>query len=151
MRIAIVLAVLTMGILPAAASGGLGCNIKDKAVQLSLQSGISRGMGGGFFEFKSKLKSSLPNTPADFRKVTFSEENLTQRWLNGGDLKLLVYKEREGEPHGYVEIRVEAKRGGKEESPYVGTYTLTIYSVPKTEKDNDKPITARGRVTCMAE
>ena len=148
----ICIAVLIAGGLPAAASGSLDCEIKDKSVQLTLHSGITRGMGGPFFGFKAELKTSLPGVPADLKAMEFDGEHLAQRWLNEREAKLVIYRERQGDaPHGSVELTIETKRVSKnDEGRYAGTYVLQIDAAPADGKEQ-KPITARGRISCSAE
>ena len=146
------IAVLIAGSLPAAASGSLDCEIKDKSLQLTLHSGITRGLGAPFFGFKAELKTSLPNVPADLKAMEFDGEHLAQRWLNEREAKLVIYRERQGNaPHGSVEITIETKRVSKDdEGRYAGTYVLQIDAAPPDGKEQ-KPIIARGRISCSAE
>jgi len=146
-------AALIASTLTAAASGSLDCSIKDKSVQLFLHSGITRGMGGPFFDFKAELKISLPNVPKDLQSVTFEMEHLAQRWLDEREAKLVMYREREGDgPHGSVEVTIETKRVPKaEEDRYAGTYVMEIYETAAEGKPQPKPIKIRGRISCSAE
>ena len=56
MRFLAVLAVFIAGILPAAASGGLWCQLEDEQVKISIESGVTHGMGGPVFNFRGKLE-----------------------------------------------------------------------------------------------
>ena len=144
-----VAALLASG-LPLAASGSLDCEIKDKSVQLTLHSGITRGMGGPFFGFKAALQTSLPKVPADLKAVEFDSGHLAQRWLSEREAKLVIYRERQDKvSHGYVEIQIETKRRSKnDDGLYAGSYALTIYSASPDGAPEAKPITARGHISC---
>ena len=133
----------------AQASAGLSCEASDKTVKLELEAGISRGVGEGFFSFKGELEILAPGAPKDFRKVTFEKEHLTQQWLDGRNLKLRVYRERDGALHGYVDLVIEAWPRKDEEDAYRGGYTLTIFDVPKADADG-KTTVLKGRVSCSA-
>jgi hypothetical protein len=131
------------------ASEGLSCEASDKAVKLSIEAGISRGVGSGFFSFKGELEVLSPGVPKDFRKLTFSRDHLTQQWLDDRNLKLRIYREREGKPHGYVDIVIEAWPRKGDEVEFRGGYVLTIFDIPKPGTDG-KMTTLKGRVTCSA-
>ena len=64
----------------------------------------------------------------------------------------MIYRERQGDaPHGSVEITIETKRVSRnDEGRYAGTYVLQIDATPADGKDQ-KPITARGHISCSAE
>lgn len=133
------------------ASGGLSCEASDKAVKLALEAGVSRGVGSGFFSFKGELDILAPGAPKDFRKLAFGKEHLTQQWLDNRNLKLRVYRERDGEPHGSVEIVIEAwPKKDAEDLEFRGGYTLTMFDAPKGGGDG-KTTVLKGRVTCSAE
>jgi hypothetical protein len=141
---------LTLAAASAHASAGLSCEASDKAVMLSLEAGISRGVGDDFFSFKGALEILAPGIPKDFRKVAFEKEHLTQRWLDNRNLKLRVYREREAEPHGSVDLVIEAwPRKGSEDIEFRGGYVLTIFDIPQAGADG-KTTTLKGRVTCSA-
>jgi hypothetical protein len=139
---------LTLGAAPAHASAGLSCEASDKAVKLSVEAGISRGLGDDVFSFKGTLEILSANAPQDFRKAEFGKGNLTQRWLDSRNLKLRIYRERDGEPHGYVDIVIEAwPKKDSEDLEFRGGYLLTIFDVPKAGADG-RTTTLKGRINC---
>lgn len=151
MRNVVAAIVITLATTSAHASGGLSCEASDKAVKLALEAGVSRGVGSGFFSFKGQLDILAPGAPKDFRNIEFEKEHLTQQWLDNRNLKLHVYRERDGEPHGYVDLVIEAwPRKDSEDIEFRGGYTLTIFDVPKNGGDG-KTTVLKGRVTCSAE
>ena len=103
-----------------------------------------------FFSFKGELEILAPGIPKDFQKIEFAKEHLTQRWLDGRNLKLKIYREREGEPHGYVDIVIEAWPRKDEEDQFRGGYTLTIFDMSVKKDGEGKTTTLKGRVTCSA-
>ena len=119
-------------------------------MKLSLEAGRSHGLGDAVFSFKGELDILAPGVPKDFRKLAFGRDNLTHHWIDNRNLKLHLYHEREGEPHGSVDIVIEAwPRNDAEDLEYRGGYTLTIFDVPKAGADG-KTSVLKGRVTCMA-
>jgi hypothetical protein len=142
--------ILSLAISSAHASAGMSCEASDKAVKLALEAGISRGMGDDFFSFKGELEILAPSTAKDFRKLVFEKEHLTQRWLDNRNLKLRIYREREGEPHGSVDLVIEAwPRKDSGDIEFRGGYVLTIFDIPKAGADG-RTTTLKGRVTCSA-
>lgn len=145
-----------LGIAPLHASAGLSCEAADKTLKLALEAGISRGLGDDFFSFKGELEILAPGTPKDFRKVEFAKDNLTQRWNDSRNLKLRIYREREGEPHGYVDLVIEAwPKKDSDDIEFRGGYVLTIFDMPAKDagakKDAEgKTTILKGRVTCSA-
>jgi len=139
---------LVLAAAPAHASAGLSCEANDKAVKLSVEAGISRGLGDDVFSFKGTLEILSANAPKDFRRIEFGKDNLTQRWLDNRNLKLRIYREREGEPHGYVDIVIEAwPRKDSDDIEFRGGYLLTIFDIPKAGADG-VTTTLKGRLTC---
>jgi hypothetical protein len=144
-------ALVTFAMTSANASGGLNCEASDKSVKFALSAGVSRGVGAGFFSFSGQLDILAPGVPQDFRKVEFEKEHLTQQWLDNRNLKLRVYRERAGEPHGTIDLVIEAwPKKDSEEIEFRGGYTLTIFNVPTAGGDG-KTTVLKGRATCTAE
>ena len=139
--------ILSLSISSAHASAGLSCEADDKAVKLSVEAGISRGLGDDVFSFKGNLAILSPGAPADFRTIEFGKDNLTQRWIDSRNLKLRIYRERAGEPHGYVDIVIEAWPRKGDEIEFRGGYLVTIFDIPKPGADG-KTSTLKGRVNC---
>lgn len=151
MRACTVVGLLCLVTPPVHASGGLSCDANDKAIKFAVEAGVSRGTGSGIFSFKGELNILAPGAPADFRKLEFGKEHLTQQWLDNRNLKLRIYRERDGEPHGYVDIVIEAwPKKGAEDLEFRGGYTLTIFDMPKGG-GSGKNTVLKGRITCSGE
>lgn len=140
---------LLIGCSAAGASAGMHCEADDKAVKLSVEAGISRGVGDEFFSFKGELEILAPGAPGDFRRLELTRDHLTQRWLDSRNLKLRIYRERAGEPHGSLDIVIEAWPRKGDELEYRGGYVLTIFDIQKRGADG-RTTTMKGRVTCSA-
>ena len=145
-----VLVALTLATIatPALASGGIWCNAEDKAVRLSVESGMTRSIGGGFFNFRAGLDIRLPGTPKDFRSLKLDENDLPHHWIDDKEIKLLLYRERSEEPFGWVHLVIDTK--AVDEGSYAGTYTLTLSNLEPGQSEA-KETTATGPIECSAE
>lgn len=77
-----------------------------------------------------------------------------QYWLDGEDLRLLLYREREGDkPHGYVELTIEttARPGDDGEGFYDGRYSLSVFDITDENGGEGVTVTREGVVVCSAE
>lgn len=153
MRIAVPVAacLAALAATPAAATGGLSCDASDKAVDLSVESGVTRGMGGPLLDFKASLSLKLKGVPEDLRKLEFAHEHLPHHWLGNRDIRLRLYREREGNalPHASVEVEILTRQVPKEEDSYRGTYAITVHVMPDDKAAEPRTLTARGRVACF--
>ena len=138
------MSVLTM---PALASGGLSCETQGGAATVMVESGVTRGMGSPVFNFRASVDIADLSVAEDLRKLEFGDEHLAQYWLDGEELKMVIYRERTGEaPHGYVEIVMRTAAG--EEGSYEGSYTLNAFDMTDGE---GKTVTFDGTVSCFVE
>ncbi len=151
MRLIIAAALLT-STQAAFASGSFSCSIDDKVANFEATAVVSHGIGEQISNLRAALEVRVPGIPEDLRKLDLSE-HVTQKWYLGRDLKLRLYREREGDKaHGYVELVVQAYRNkGKDDTDYSGNYLLTVYVLPEGGGSDGKTITRRGRATCSGE
>jgi hypothetical protein len=77
------------------ATGGIWCSAEDAAVKFLVEAGVTRGMGGPTFNFRGDLEILGRPVGDDLRNTVFEDSNLTQYWLDGKELRLLVYREHE--------------------------------------------------------
>jgi hypothetical protein len=139
----------------ARASASVSCSLDDRATRLELNSIVSGGgVGRGLVQVRGELGVKLLGAAADFRRIELRDDHLRHTWLNGRDLRLNIYHEREGErtPHGTVELVIEtrgAAPGGDDEGTYRGTYALTVTDMTGQSAEARR-WTARGRITCSA-
>jgi len=150
MRRMVMMAVLSSVAGSALASGGFSCEAKDSAASFLLESGVTHGMGGPSFNFRGTIDITAKDVPDDLRKMSFAQENLAQYWLDGKELRLVVYREREADkPHGYVELTILTKT--TEEGSTEGTYALSVYDVGPEGSAEGKTVEAKGKVGCFVE
>jgi hypothetical protein len=67
--------------LPAAASGGLSCSLEDQSVRIAIESGVTRGMGGPVFNFRT-LEILDKAVAEDLRRTAFDGRHLPQYRLS---------------------------------------------------------------------
>lgn len=140
------LLILLCGIPVANASGGLWCDAGDNAARIEIRSGVTRGMGAPLFDFRATISLSDRKVPSDLRNSRFGRNHVAQYWLDGNDLRLRLYREREAGEHGYVEVAIltRAARGG-----YRGRYLISVWQSDLTS--NNEALTYSGEISCGAE
>lgn len=132
------------------ATGGIWCSAEDAAVKFEVEAGVTRGMGRPTFNFRGDLE--ILGRPVDdgLRKTVFEDSNLTQYWLDGKELRLLVYREHEvANTYSSVELTILTK--ASEEGVYDGRYSLAIYDGTAAADKDGKPVELTGKVSCGAE
>jgi hypothetical protein len=70
------------------------------------------------------------------------------RWLHGREVKLRLFREREGEGQGSVELVVETRQAAKDETEFSGSYVLTVSSQEAAQGTPARTLKARGRASC---
>lgn len=139
---------------PAFASGGVHCSADANGVSFDVGGGVTRGMGGPLFSFEGTLALKISGINADLAQTAFEREHVAQYWLDGEDLRLLLYREREGDkPHGYVELTIEttARPGDDGEGMYDGRYTLSVFDMTDENGGEGVTVDREGVVECSAE
>ncbi|MBX3570373.1 MAG: hypothetical protein KF914_20090 [Rhizobiaceae bacterium] len=136
---------------PAFASGGLSCEAKDEAARIEVESGVTRGMGGPVFNFRGSSEFVSEKVEADLGKQGYTDEHLAQYWLDGEELRLLLYRERDGDkPHGYVEITIRTKQID-DEGTYAGSYELSAFDTTGTDGGEARTFEVKGEISCFVE
>lgn len=135
---------------PTAASGGLSCRAEDKAVKLTIEGGLTRGMGSPVFDLRGEIEIFDTTIVPDLRRTLFGRAHMAQYWLDGEELRLLLYREREPEkPHGYVEVMVKTK--ATEEGNYSGVYAVTVVDMSNETGGEGKTLNISGGISCIVE
>jgi hypothetical protein len=136
---------------PASASGGLSCSAGETGITIQVDGGVSRGMGGQLFSFDGSVSIKDAAVAADLQNTSFAREHVAQYWLDGEELRLGIYRERDADkPHGYVELEVRAKvQGEPDEGLYAGTFLVKTWD---GAGDGDpKEFKAEGAIECFVE
>lgn len=132
---------------PAAATGSFSCSADDKNVSLEADAAFSYGLGRPFNNFRSALEVKTPGTAPDLARIELDGLALTHHWLHGKELKLHLYREREGDVHGSVELIVEARQSAAEETVYSGRYRLIVFE-GGAGGGKGREHTYKGKVAC---
>lgn len=134
---------------PAHATGAFLCGIKDDSLKFSAESAFSHGLGERFMDFAASGTVLLKDAPKDLAELKFDDGALVHHWLAGGDLKLHLYREREGDaPHGYIELILEAKQSPDDETVFEGTYKLGVYDMTDAKDGEGRKLEAQGKAAC---
>lgn len=133
---------------PALATGTLNCSIDDKRVSFEAQTAFSHGLGASFNNFQALLEIKGKDVPPGLAKLELNSDALPHHWFHGRDVKLFVYYEPAEAPHRSVELVIEARSSGDEESGYAGRYVLLVTSV--SEDGKSRTLTLKGRAACSA-
>ncbi len=152
LRILIASTALTFAVAtPAQASGGLWCTIDDANVKMTVESGVTRGMGGPIFNFKASAELLVKDVAPDFAKLTL-DGNLVHSWIDRDETRLLLYTERQGDaPFGSIEITIETMGDREEAVDIKGKYEVSYFEAERQKGDDDGFIRLSGDVTCGGE
>jgi hypothetical protein len=134
----------------ASATGGLSCSVNDKNVNFIFESVFSYSDIGGLFQIRGELMSKDKRVYKTLQKVNLDGSELKQQWFRGNDLKLMIYRETEGDgvPFASVKLIVEANKPPEEEFEYQGKYALTIE--PDVNGGESEAFTVEGKISCSA-
>lgn len=143
------LAVLLLAAQPSRASGGLWCSVDDERLKLSVETGMSHGMGGALFNFKASAELLDKQIAADFRKLTL-DDKLVHHWVDRDETRLSFYTERSEGDFGSVDIIIETM-GDREEGDIPGTYELAYFETSRQTSGDDGFIRFSGKVACGGE
>lgn len=132
----------------ASATGGLGCNIDDKNLTFVYEALFSYSDIGGLFQIRGEMETKDKRTYKTLKKLTLDGSELKQQWTRNKDLKLMIYRETEGEgvPFASVKLIIEATQPPDEDFAYSGMYQLTVQ--PASEDGGGEAFTVEGKVEC---
>ncbi|MFC6447765.1 hypothetical protein [Shinella zoogloeoides] len=137
--------------LPASASGGLECTANDKSVNFSVYASLTSGMGNPAYDLAGKLEIRDKAVAQDLRTMTFGGADRPQYWLDSKDLRLILYKEREGNgPFGSVTLELRARRAS-DEGKFRGTYKLSTEDMTDSNVEGGNATTFSGNISCFVE
>jgi hypothetical protein len=149
MRILSAAAGLLLACGSASASGGLDCGADDAKASISLHGGVTRGMGGPLFQFEGRLEIKDMSIAEDLRLTTFAKAHVAQYWLDADELRIRLYREREGEAaHGSVELVIKTRSAG-DEIGFDGGYELIVYDMQGAPEGKETRF--KGDIGCSVE
>ena len=134
----------------ASATGSLGCSIDDKNLNFVYEGLFSYSDIGGLFQIRGEMETKDKRAHKTLKKLTLDGTELKQQWTRNKDLKLMIYRETEGDgvPFASVKLIIEATQPPDEDFAYAGKYELTIQPAP--EDGGGDAITVEGKVECSA-
>jgi hypothetical protein len=141
---------LAVAVSPAQASGGLWCDVADSSIKLEVKTGVTRGMGGPFFDFTGHVEVMAKGIAPSFTKIDLKDK-LTHSWLDGGEAKLEFYHEVDSA--GRVDqfsLVIETEALPDSDGEYEGTYRIWSYG-PAAPGNDEGRIELSGKVTCGAD
>jgi hypothetical protein len=148
MRIFIIaVASLSFTFSSASATVGFSCNAADKSIKLGIDGAYGTGLGSTLANFRGDAGILLPGIPDDVRKLQFDSSHVRQNWFVGRTLNIMMVWQLD-EPYREVTLFIETRRGRKEESPYLGRYTLSINVAPVEPATEGKRYETTGTVSC---
>jgi hypothetical protein len=145
----VILAAALIAAAPVHASGGLWCDTVGGPVKISIKSGVTRGMGFPVFDFRASSEVDDATIGDDLRKTTFDGGNLPQYWSHGENLNMVLYRERDTEIFGSVEITILTKAAG-DDIEYNGIYSFTAYDAGGNNGQGST-VTHTGKISCGVE
>ncbi len=145
----VILAAALAAAAPAHASGGLWCDNVSGPVKISIQSGVTRGMGFPVFDLRASSEIDDATIGKDLRKISFEGAHLPQYWFHGENLNMMLYRERDTEIFGSVEITILTKAGG-DDIEYNGIYSFTAYDAGGNNGQGST-VTHTGEISCGVE
>ena len=150
LRTACLALVLSFAAIPVShASGGLWCSAEDGNLRLTIESGMSHGLGGAFFNMKASAELLDSRVAADFRNLVL-DDKLVHSWVDADETRLLFYTERSDGDFGSMELTIETK-GDRDEGDIPGTYELAYFEASRQQGDDDGFIRFSGPITCGGE
>lgn len=138
---------LAIGLAPgtALATGGLACSIDDNNLRLDFNGVYSHSIPK-IHAVSGQFQSKDARTPKSLQQFALDSSDLLQQWWQGNDLKLLIYRETQGEdPFASVELIIEATSPSNDESRYDGNYRLKLL---RSVDGAQTPVTVAGKVGC---
>ena len=131
------------------ASGGISCMGDDEKAKFEVGGGVTHGMGGPLFNFEGTIEILDKSVADDLRKISVTREHVAQYWLDGQDLRLVIYRERAEGDHGYVELTIRTQVS--EEGVYGGQYELEVYETRGVTGPEGKTIEIKSTTSCFVE
>ena len=131
------------------ASGGISCTGDDEKAKFEVGGGVTHGMGGPLFTFEGSIEVADKTVADDLRKISVTREHVAQYWLDGQDLRLVIYRERLEGDHGYIELTIRTQVS--EEGVYGGQYELVAFDTKNDTSTEGKRIEIKGTTSCFVE
>lgn len=135
----------------ASATGNLDCGIDDANLKFDFSALFGHGVVSPLMQGHARFESENPAIAEPLRLFESDGTFLVQQWFEGRDLKLMFYRETEGEgvPFASIKLKIDALQPPDEDFGYVGKYQLVIQP-PIKDGETSEPVTLEGDVGCSA-
>jgi hypothetical protein len=135
-------AALLASSLPASATGGLDCDIKDANLNFSFSALFNRG-SSQFLDASTSFEALVPGVHPRQVKMDGETLPLTQKWYEGDELKLQFYTELQNEEVDFASVKLTIQTKIDDDSgDHVGTYALVAHGEDLVE--------VTGEARCIA-
>jgi hypothetical protein len=130
--------------LPAFATGGVWCDVEDQNVKFHVKASQARDGTGGWWGIEGGVETLSAALPPDLAKFDIKDEDITERWWDGDDVRLIVQKIGT-ESQSWASVRVTVLAKTYDEASYRGRYTLDV------RNEDGSTFTRTGIVECSAD
>jgi hypothetical protein len=87
--------------------------------------------------------------PPDLTTVALTRTDLVHHWVEGDQVNLHFYRERNGnEPSGFVEVVLTTRRTGKSDEDYSGRFRMKVSFLRKTGDTEPVEFMTMGLLKC---
>lgn len=143
-------AVVLAGAVPAQATGNLGCATDDAAMDLNIESVITHGLGEPIVSLRGEIVLKDKAAASHFGSIAFDKAHLAQYWLEGKDLRLLVYVDLDSaKAQGSIELVIKTE-AMDDEGGFAGRYGLDLSYSVSGETGEGHTLKTDGAVECFA-
>jgi hypothetical protein len=134
------------------AAGAFDCSGGSGAFHIEATLAVGPAAGGPIANAGGRLDILTRRLPSDLETVTLDREALVHHWLEGDQVNLHFYKERDaGRPFGYVEAVITTRKQGKGEADYAGRFRLKVSYLKKDGDATPVEFMTTGWVHCAAQ
>lgn len=138
------------GAFEAQASGRIYCAVDDAYIKMSLESGFDAAGGNKLIHFRGVLTLKDSKVPGLVETMLLNSGMLRQRWMDGKDLRLLVYSETSGDgPFAALELTIETSATASDPDRFEGRYAVMIETAEKkSSTPRETAMSREGNLLC---
>jgi len=149
-RTAFALLLTLAGVGETQAAGRIYCAVDDAYIKMSLESGFDAAGGNKLIHFRGALTLKDSKVPGLIETMLLNSGMLRQRWMDGKDLRLLVYSETSGAgPFAALELTIETSATASDPNRFEGRYAVVIETAEKkTSTPRSTAMSREGNLVC---
>ncbi|MDE2383057.1 MAG: hypothetical protein KGO53_00445 [Alphaproteobacteria bacterium] len=136
---------------PALASGGVSCNGKSVAAEITASAGVEHGWGAAVSDPAAQITLNDKEVPEDLRATPLAL-TLVHHWIFGDDVKLHFIREGlQGKAVRVVEAVIET-RNVPDAAELRGTFTIHVFDMdPPHDAEGGRVLEFKGEASCLME